>query len=68
MNARRGFLKTLGLAIGAAIFLPKAPDAFRWKRSGIYVPNPAWVSAPYEFVAYMGEFNFVYRLDNAENI
>ena len=51
---RRGFFKSLGLAIGVAavapaVLIPRASDAFKWKRaSGIWVLNPEWVNAPYE--------------------
>lgn len=51
---RRGFLKSLGLALGVAVapqvLLSRAPDAFKWKRasSGVWVLNPEWVNAPYE--------------------
>lgn len=52
---RRSFFRTLGLGAAAAaaqIYLPKFPDSMRWKvtreASGIYVPNPEWVNAPYE--------------------
>ena len=52
---RRSFLTSLGLIIAAAsapgLLLPRASDHARWKKSAsqvLYVPNPEYVSAPYE--------------------
>lgn len=54
---RRGFFKSLAALTAAAsapgIFIPKF-DPVRWKvlntTSGILVPNPAWINAPYELM------------------
>jgi hypothetical protein len=51
---RRGFLKGALAGLAANIFVPRATDAFKWKRraSGIWVVNPEWVKAPYEIHYY----------------
>lgn len=53
---RRNFFKGLAALVGGAaapmIFVPKL-DPVRWKvlgPSGLLVPNPAWIDAPYELL------------------
>lgn len=35
---RRGFIKSLGLAVAPALFLPKVIEKFHWKDGGCIVP------------------------------
>lgn len=55
---RRGFLKGLGgviLGLSAISILPQATTykrTWKWKKaadSGLIVPNPEWIEAPYEY-------------------
>lgn len=51
MATRRKFLKGLGAVLAGFSILPAASTYDRvWKKSVLWVPNPAWVSAPYECV------------------
>ncbi len=51
MNTR-SFLKSLLVAaVAPSILLPKLNDSFKWKSlstSGLMVPNPEWINAPFE--------------------
>lgn len=53
MNTRN-FLKSLALiAVAPQILIPRAPDAYRWKRGlgcHLWEINQNWVDAPYEVV------------------
>lgn len=53
MTTRRLFITTL---FSGLILIPKAKDAFKWKlnpQGEIYIPNLAWVDAPYEVSFWM---------------
>ena len=53
MNTRNFLKSVLVMAIAPAILLPKAEDRQRWKRtSALWVPNPAYQTAEYEFYFY----------------
>lgn len=69
---RRSFIKSLTTATAASIFLPRAADAFTWKRtkflrrsSGMWVVNPEWVAAPYriDFFLCPGELEIMRDFD-----
>jgi len=51
---RRSFFHTLLAGTAGALFLPKLPDRYRWK-GPLIVPNPAYISAPYEIAFYYVE-------------
>lgn len=56
---KRSFIKSLLLvAVAPAILIPKAKDAFKWKRvNDLWVVNPDYGTAPYE----VGFFPFEHR-------
>ncbi len=68
MNTRT-FIKSILLAsLAPAAFIPKQSDRFKWKKSesGMWVTNPEWENAPYEF-GYWFHSVFAHRFNTIED-